>query len=92
MRVSLSCNSGHGGPLLLLGLDFSLVELLLDNLLVVELVFVLVAQVDFVALLSFLDNVEINLDSTALDLFTIHFNQGSLSRGVIIEAYISKAL
>ena len=77
--MSLSGDFGHGGPLLLLGLDLSLVELLLDDLLVIQLVFVLVAQVDLVALFRFLYNVEINLDSTALHLFSVHFNQGSLS-------------
>ena len=78
--------------MLVLLLLLSLVGLLTNDFLVVELVPVCCLQVDLVTLLWLLDNIKVYLDSSALDVLAIHFGESLLGCLVGLIVDIGKAL
>ena len=50
-----------------------------------------VGKVDLVALLGFLDDIKIDLDSSPLNFLPVHLQKGTLGCLMCVELYVSKA-
>jgi len=78
--------------LFLLLFELPLGEFLLDDLLVIQFVLILVAKVNLVSLLGFLNDVEVDLDPASLHLFAVHLEERSLGVRVAVEAHVCETL
>jgi len=85
-------DSSHSGALFLLLFELPLGEFLLDDLLVIQFVLILVAKVNLVSLLGFLDDVEVDLDPASLHLLAVHLQERSLGVRVAVEAHVRETL
>ena len=50
-----------------------------------------VGKVDLVALLGFLDDIKIDLDSSPMNFLPVHLQKGTLGCLMCVELYVSKA-
>ena len=83
-------HSGHGDSLLFLGLELTLAELLLDDLFVIQLIFVLIAKIYFVSFFWLLHNIEVDFDPAPLHFLSVHLHEGTFRVGMAVETNVSE--